>query len=158
MVLSVASQRVFLIILLPGPQSFHVLLSFFSVWDSCHIILGRDRSTQGSRESFILAAWIWTLYSNPCDLMKNLRARCAPLLALDCCQWCNVVPLRGTPSTSQLMPVSLVLFSKMGFLSPLCIRLLHCNSAGWPQVLLGKSCAAGGNCGVSPCDFNLPPS
>lgn len=34
------------------------------------------------------------------------------------------------------MPVSLVLLSKMAFLSPLGIRLLHCTGAGWPQVLL----------------------
>jgi len=37
-VLSVALQRAFLIFLLPGPRSFHVLLSFFTQ-DFCYIIL-----------------------------------------------------------------------------------------------------------------------
>lgn len=81
--------------------------------------------------------------------------------ALDyCIWWHNMVPLRGTLSTSHLLLVSLALFSKIGFLSPV-VSDIDCTSAGWPQVLLGKSCSAGGSSGVSPwvgIDFSPPPS
>ena len=134
--LSVALRRAFLI-LLPGPHSFHVLLSFF-IWDFCHIILDWGRSTQMNRDSFSLTAWIWSLYSNLCGLTKGLRVRRVPLLAPDCRQWHDVVPHRRTQSTSQLMSVSLVLFSKMGFLSPLCTRLLCATVLTSPRSSLGS--------------------
>lgn len=69
---------------------------------------------------------------------QDLRVRHAPLLALDCCQWLDVAPRRGTQSTSRLMPVCLVLFSKMGFLSPLRTRPLRATVLASPGYSLGS--------------------
>lgn len=140
--LSVALRRAFLILLLPGPQSFHVLLSFF-IQDFCHTILGWDRSTQASRGSFSLAAWTWSLYSNLCGLAKGLRVRYAPLLAPDCCWWHDVVPRRGTQSALQwdskhLTADACIFGAFQHFLSPLCTRLLCTTALASPGYSLGS--------------------
>lgn len=156
-VLSVASQRVFLIILLPGPHGFHALLFFFFVsieFLSYHLWL-RQIYPRKQKEFYSCSLDLDSVFK-PLWFYEESEGKMCITAALDyCIWWHNMVPFRGTPSTSHLMLVSLALFSKIYFLSPMvsdtALRL-----AG-PRC----SCSAGGSSGVSPCvgiDFSPPPS